>query len=78
MGRDQKDNAVRVVHHGAGLRLSTKATPQRIADALSEVVDNNTYRSGARRLSSELTAEAANADPVTELEALVATVDNQI
>ena len=31
LGRDQLDNAARVAHHGAGLRLGTKASPEKIA-----------------------------------------------
>ena len=33
LGRDQLDNAARVAHHGAGLKLKPKASPDAIADA---------------------------------------------
>jgi UDP-N-acetylglucosamine:LPS N-acetylglucosamine transferase len=49
MGRDQKDNTVRVIRFGAGMRISKKATPNQIAAAVSEILENPNYASAARR-----------------------------
>ena len=60
MGRDQKDNTVRVLRIGAGVRLSKKATPHRLAAAISEILENPDYASAARRFAATLAWEAAN------------------
>jgi MGT family glycosyltransferase len=60
MGRDQKDNTVRVLRLGAGVRLSEKATPDRIAAAVSEILEHPHYASAARRFADVLAQEAAN------------------
>jgi UDP:flavonoid glycosyltransferase YjiC (YdhE family) len=58
MGRDQKDNTVRVLRLGAGLRLSQRSSPDRIAAAISEVLNRPRYRESARRFAAVLAAEA--------------------
>ena len=60
MGRDQKDNTVRVLRLGAGVRISKKATPHQIAAAVSEVLAESHYASAARRFAATLAWEAAN------------------
>ena len=60
MGRDQKDNTVRVIRFGAGVRISKKATPKQIAAAVSEILENSNYASAARRFAAVLAWEAAN------------------
>ena len=60
MGRDQKDNTVRVLRIGAGVRISKKATPHQIAAAVSEILENPHYASAARRFAATLAWEAAN------------------
>ena len=60
MGRDQKDNTVRVLRIGAGVRISKKATPDQIAAAVSEILENPDYASAARRFAAALASEAAN------------------
>ena len=60
MGRDQKDNTVRVIRFGAGVRISKKATPNQIAAAVSEILENPSYASAARRFAAVLAWEAAN------------------
>ena len=69
MGRDQNDTAARVVHHGAGVRLPPKASTERIAAAVRQVLDDPSYRDNARRMASVIAAEAATIDVVAELEA---------
>ena len=60
MGRDQRDNTVRVLRIGAGMRISKKATPDQIAAAISEILDNPDYASAARRFAATLAWEGAN------------------
>ena len=60
MGRDQKDNTVRVLRLGAGVRISKKATPNQIAAAVSEILENPNYASAARRFAGTLAWEATN------------------
>jgi UDP:flavonoid glycosyltransferase YjiC (YdhE family) len=58
MGRDQKDNTVRVLRLGAGVRASKRSNPDRIAAAVSEVLRNPRYGEAARRFAGVLAAEA--------------------
>jgi MGT family glycosyltransferase len=60
MGRDQKDNTVRVLRLGAGVRLKQQSTPGQIAAAVSEVLHSPTYAAAARSFAEVLTREAAN------------------
>ncbi|WP_448625688.1 nucleotide disphospho-sugar-binding domain-containing protein [Geodermatophilus sp. URMC 64] len=58
MGRDQKDNTVRVLRLGAGVRVDKKAPPERIAAAVRQVLDDPAYAEAARRFADVLAAEA--------------------
>ena len=60
MGRDQKDNTVRVLRLGAGLRLSNKSTPTQIAAAVAEILGRPQYQAAARRFAKVLSWEAAH------------------
>jgi MGT family glycosyltransferase len=60
MGRDQKDNTVRVLRIGAGVRIVEKARPEQIAAAVSEILENPDYATAARNFAAELASEAAN------------------
>ena len=60
MGRDQKDNTVRVLRLGAGLRLSDKSTPTQIAAAVAEILGRPQYQAAARRFAEVLAWEAAH------------------
>ncbi|HKH56371.1 MAG TPA: glycosyltransferase [Propionibacteriaceae bacterium] len=72
MGRDQKDNTVRVLRLGAGVRLSDRSTPSQIAAAVSDVLRNAQYASAARRFADVLRQEARNAPSAAdEAEALI-------
>jgi MGT family glycosyltransferase len=70
LGRDQLDNAARVEHHGAGLRLSPKAGSDRIATAVRRVLDEPSFRASAERLAAIIAAETAEDRAIAELEAL--------
>jgi MGT family glycosyltransferase len=58
MGRDQKDNTVRVVRVGAGVQVAKDAPADRIATAVRQVLDDPAYRAAARRFAGSLAEEA--------------------
>ena len=68
MGRDQNDTAARVVHAGAGLRLSPRASARTIAAAVRRLLEDDRYRANANRLREALAREAAACDPAEALE----------
>jgi MGT family glycosyltransferase len=70
LGRDQLDNAARVAHHGAGLRLKPSAKPDAIAKALRRVLDDPAFAANAERLAAAIAAETAEDRAAQELEAL--------
>lgn len=68
MGRDQDDNAARVVAHGAGLRLRPSAKPARIAAAVRRLLDEPGFAASARRLGAVVRADVAADRAVREME----------
>jgi MGT family glycosyltransferase len=72
MGRDQHDTAARVVHTGAGLRLSPRASVTAVRRAVRRLLDDDRYRQNARRFSEQLRREHRAVDPIGEIESLVA------
>ena len=70
LGRDQLDNAARVAHHGAGLRLKPKASSDAIARAVERVLDEPSFRASAERLAAAIAAETAEDRAAEELEEL--------
>jgi UDP:flavonoid glycosyltransferase YjiC (YdhE family) len=60
MGRDQKDNTVRVLRLGAGVRIKKRSAPHQISAAISEVLEHSHYAVAARRFADVLAWEAAN------------------
>jgi len=48
-GRDQPDNAARLIHRGAGLKISKKASPTTIAAAIEQVGTHRRIASRRRR-----------------------------
>jgi MGT family glycosyltransferase len=71
-GRDQKDNTVRVLRLGAGVRLSKQSTPTQIAAAVSEILERPQYAAAARRFADVLGWEAAHRPRAAdEVESLV-------
>jgi len=67
---EQADNAARIVAHGAGLRLTADATPDRTRLALQRVLAEPGYRWAAERLATRLAAETPEETAADELEAL--------
>ena len=72
MGRDQNDNAARVVARGVGLRLSPQASVSALRAAVRRVLDEPRFRTNARLLAAAIAAETARAQAVVELEELAA------
>ena len=70
MGRDQPENATRVLAAGAGVRIRQGASPQRIAAAVREVLADESYRGAAQRLAVAIAAETADDRAAAELEQL--------
>jgi len=69
-GRDQPDNAARLTHRGAGIKVSKNASPAKIAAAVRKVLDDASFRGAAARLGRLLQDEADSGAAVAELEAL--------
>ncbi len=59
LGRDQSDNAARLVQRGAAIGLSAKARPPKVAGAITAVLRDGAYAAAARGLSSAMGFEAA-------------------
>jgi len=70
MGRDQNDNAARVVHHGAGVRLKPSAKPGAVAQAVRKVLDDPRYALAATALGERIAAGEGCVDPVATIEAV--------
>jgi MGT family glycosyltransferase len=72
LGRDQPDNAARVVHAGAGIRLRKKASVSALRAAAAQVIEDPRYRAAARRMATRLAAERDDNLAVDELEHMAA------
>ena len=70
MGRDQNDNAVRVVARGVGLRVSSKAAAPVLRAALERVLTEAHFRANAQRLAAAIAADTRRALAIRELERL--------
>lgn len=69
--RDQRDNAQRVVHRGAGLMLERTATPDAIAEAVRLLLEDASYREAAARLGAAVAHDLAERSAEDQLEALL-------
>lgn len=68
MGRDQNDNAARVVARGAGLRLSPRAESKAIRRAVQVLLQDTRYRTQARGMGRQIAEDARNSQAVRVLE----------
>lgn len=71
LGRDQPDNAARVVAHHAGLALRRSARPARIAAAVTRLLEDRSYAESAGELGRRISAEADDRRIVEAVESLV-------
>lgn len=67
---DQPDNAARIAAKGAGIWLSSDASPEKIRKALDRVLREPSFREAARRLGERMAGEKAEERAAEELEAL--------
>ena len=67
-GRDQADNAIRISLRGAGITLSRKASPGKIASAVQGLLSNPEYATAAARLGEIIRRDAQTGDLIAELE----------
>lgn len=72
MGRDQHENAARVVFHGAGVRVSCRATPERIQHSVRQAIESPRYRERARTLGAQIVKHARGSLAVPVLEEVAA------
>lgn len=68
MGRDQNDNATRVVARGAGLLLKPTAEAEAIRNSISQLLQTPSFRSQAQQLGQRIAADAAASPTVAILE----------
>jgi UDP:flavonoid glycosyltransferase YjiC (YdhE family) len=66
MGRDQNDNAARVVARGAGLRLRPRAGSRAIGRAVARIVGRPAFAARAAELGAEIRAAALRDEAVEE------------
>ncbi|MEA2779235.1 MAG: hypothetical protein QOK29_779 [Rhodospirillaceae bacterium] len=70
MGRDQADNAARVVGRGAGLSVSDGATEEEIMSAVARLVTEPHFKAAAIRLGKAIAPDVTSPVLVTEMEAI--------
>lgn len=73
MGRDQGDNAARVLDRGAGLRVKANASVAKIAAAVQTLLQDPKYKRAAERLGKIIQDGDGCVDVVDELERRTAT-----
>lgn len=71
LGRDQPDNAARVVAAGAGLRLPRDTRPGEIARAVRTLLDEPSFARRSAELGAIMRADGASTVAVDELEGVV-------
>jgi MGT family glycosyltransferase len=69
-GRDQADNAARVIARGAGLSVRRTARPAVIAAAVRRILETPSYRACAARLGDAVRRDAESGALIRELEAM--------
>lgn len=72
MGRDQNDTAARVVHQGAGIRLSPNSSTRRIGEAVDRLLADPAYSNAAAYMSTVIERELSGVDIAAHFEAVAA------
>ena len=70
MGRDQNDTAARVVHHGAGVRISPQASARKIRAAIERVLADPSYGRSAKQLGRAIAGGEGCVDMIDAIEHL--------
>jgi MGT family glycosyltransferase len=69
-GRDQPENAARVVHHGAGLRAGPGASAAKLRKLVERILGDPSFKRSAERLAEAFAREDGAARAADELEAI--------
>jgi MGT family glycosyltransferase len=72
MGRDQADNAARVMWRGAGLRGASTANIETLRRAISRALEEPRFRAGARQVAEGIASHGGANQAIEEVEALAA------
>jgi MGT family glycosyltransferase len=72
MGRDQNENAARVVFHGAGVRVKPTDSAATIRDAIRKVLASPSYRQRAAAIGDRIVEDARRSRAVPILEEVAA------
>ncbi|WP_421118619.1 glycosyltransferase [Aquihabitans daechungensis] len=72
ISRDQPDNAARAVHHGAGVSVSKRSSPEKFATAIRSALADASIRAGARQLADRMAPDLGAPNAIAALEALAA------
>jgi UDP:flavonoid glycosyltransferase YjiC (YdhE family) len=70
MGRDQGDNAARVVARGAGLALTDSASEEEIVSAVGRLITEPQFKAAAAQLGKAIAPDVSSPVFATEMEAI--------
>lgn len=70
MGRDQADNAARVVWRDAGIRCAQTASVERLRAAIRRGLEEPRFRAGARQIAAEIADQGGAFRAIEEVESL--------
>lgn len=71
MGRDQDDNALKVVSKGCGIKLPRKSGSTKIKKAIARIFSNDSYKRNARKMKDELGEETGIEEVIEEINHLL-------
>jgi MGT family glycosyltransferase len=71
MGRDQNDNAVKIVHHGCGIQLSPKSRPEKIQKAIKLILSEQRFHAAVKSFQLELNSLSRQDEIPLELASLL-------
>lgn len=71
MGRDQGDNAIKVAIKGCGIKLSPKSTPNRIQNAVKQILRDNQFEINAKKMQVEINKPGRIEEVIAEINGLV-------
>jgi len=70
ISRDQPDNAARVVHHGVGIKVSKRSSPEKFATAVRRVLADDAIRANAHAMADRLAPDVGAPKAIAALEEL--------
>lgn len=70
ISRDQPDNAVRVVHHGVGVKVSKRTSPEKFAAEVRRALADDGIRTSARRMAERMAPDVGAPKAIAALEEL--------